>query len=87
MPLVARGQALGLVRLPAADAPRLPALTVGETLGLALANLQLRVSLRERSIRDALTGLFNRGYREETLAQTGMGRAPGPAAERPALRL
>lgn len=38
-----------------------------EQLTLALANLQLREQLREQSIRDPLTGLFNRRYMEETL--------------------
>jgi diguanylate cyclase (GGDEF)-like protein len=34
-----------------------------------LANLQLRERLRSQSIRDPLTGLFNRRYLEETLAR------------------
>jgi diguanylate cyclase (GGDEF)-like protein len=41
--------------------------TVPEQLGLALANLRLREKLRSESIRDALTGLFNRRYMEESL--------------------
>ncbi|MDB4994959.1 MAG: domain S-box/diguanylate cyclase protein, partial [Myxococcaceae bacterium] len=40
---------------------------MGEQLGLAFANLQLRERLQTQSIRDALTGLFNRRYLEETL--------------------
>jgi len=40
---------------------------VGERLSLALANLHLREMLRSQSIRDPLTGLFNRRYMEETL--------------------
>lgn len=39
---------------------------VGEQLSLALANLKLRETLRDQSIRDPLTGLFNRRYLEET---------------------
>ena len=35
--------------------------------GLALANIKLRENLREQSIRDPLTGLFNRRYMVETL--------------------
>ena len=35
--------------------------------GLALANIQLRENLREQSIRDPLTNLFNRRYMVETL--------------------
>src|SRR6185369_2149889 len=36
-------------------------------LELALANLKLQDTLRQQSIRDPLTGLFNRRYLEETL--------------------
>jgi diguanylate cyclase (GGDEF)-like protein len=38
-----------------------------EQVGLSVANLRLREALREQSIRDPLTGLFNRRYLEETL--------------------
>jgi diguanylate cyclase (GGDEF)-like protein len=41
--------------------------TVADSMSLALANIKLRLSLREQSIRDALTGLFNRRYMEESL--------------------
>jgi diguanylate cyclase (GGDEF)-like protein len=34
---------------------------------MALSNLKLREALRQQSIRDSLTGLFNRRYMEETL--------------------
>jgi diguanylate cyclase (GGDEF)-like protein len=40
---------------------------VGERISLALANLRLRDVLRSQSIRDPLTGLFNRRYMEESL--------------------
>lgn len=43
------------------------AVTVAEHLGLSLANLKLRETLRHQAIRDPLTGLFNRRYLEETL--------------------
>ncbi|RVC70505.1 diguanylate cyclase, partial [Mesorhizobium sp. M00.F.Ca.ET.038.03.1.1] len=39
---------------------------VVDTLALALANLRLRETLRQQSIRDPNTGLFNRRYLEET---------------------
>jgi diguanylate cyclase (GGDEF)-like protein len=42
------------------------ALGVGEQLAMALANFRLRSTLREQSIRDPLTNLFNRRYMEET---------------------
>ncbi|MBA2274469.1 MAG: EAL domain-containing protein [Actinobacteria bacterium] len=38
-----------------------------ERIAIALSNLQLRESLRATSIRDPLTGLYNRRYLEETL--------------------
>ncbi len=41
--------------------------TIGEHITLAVANLKLRETLRNQSIRDELTGLFNRRYLEETL--------------------
>ncbi|MGB7023381.1 MAG: PAS domain S-box protein, partial [Candidatus Acidiferrales bacterium] len=41
--------------------------TVAGHIALALANLKLRESLRAQSIRDAVTGLFNRRYLDETL--------------------
>ena len=40
---------------------------IAESLALAIANLMLRTTLRQQSIRDPLTGLFNRRYLEETL--------------------
>jgi diguanylate cyclase (GGDEF)-like protein len=43
------------------------AITVAAQLSMAFANLSLRDSLREMSIRDPLTGLFNRRYMEESL--------------------
>jgi diguanylate cyclase (GGDEF)-like protein len=43
------------------------AVTLGEHLSLALANFRLRATLRERSTRDELTGLYNRRFLEEAL--------------------
>ncbi len=40
---------------------------VAERISLALANLKLREMLRNQSIRDPLTGLYNRRYLEESL--------------------
>jgi diguanylate cyclase (GGDEF)-like protein len=79
IPLIAQGQASGLLVIAASGAASLSntppssaasealAVSVGEHLGLALTNMRLRESLRDRSIRDPLTGLFNRRYLEETL--------------------
>ena len=78
-PLIASGEAFGVLSVNRklteehGDFER----AVGEVSGLAetvaaraavnLANLKLRSSLRAQSIRDPLTGLFNRRYLEETL--------------------
>ena len=43
------------------------AIAVADRVSLALANLRLRELLRNQSIRDPLTGLFNRRYMEESL--------------------
>jgi diguanylate cyclase (GGDEF)-like protein/PAS domain S-box-containing protein len=40
---------------------------VADRVGIAVANIKLRQTLRVQSIRDPLTGLFNRRYLEETL--------------------
>lgn len=45
------------------------AVTAAEYLGLSLVNLRLRVALQRQSIRDSLTGLFNRRFLEETLVR------------------
>jgi diguanylate cyclase (GGDEF)-like protein len=75
MPLIAQGKTFGLLRLrnmPDANLPeferwRQLATMVGEHIALALANLQLREQLRDQSIHDLQTGLFNRRYLEETM--------------------
>lgn len=41
--------------------------TVAGKIGMALGNLNLREALHSQSIRDPLTGLFNRRYMEESL--------------------
>lgn len=45
------------------------ALAASEQFALAVTNLELRNELRAQSIRDALTGLYNRRYLDETLAR------------------
>lgn len=74
VPLAAQGESLGVLHLAArstsgvlGDDKQQLAQTVAEQLGLAVANLKLRETLRNQSIRDPLTGLFNRRYMEETL--------------------
>lgn len=43
--------------------------TAAEQLAMALSNLELQERLRIQSIREPLTGLFNRRYLEESLAR------------------
>lgn len=45
------------------------ALAASEQFALAVTNLELRNELHAQSIRDALTGLYNRRYLDETLAR------------------
>ncbi|TVR18872.1 MAG: diguanylate cyclase [Nitriliruptor sp.] len=54
---------------PAGLETRRLALAAAEQFALTLANLALRTELRTQSIRDALTGLYNRRYLDETLAR------------------
>ena len=75
VPLMAQGTSLGLLHVAAPEASEghdgdvalLEA--VGEQLSLAMVNLQLRETLRVQSLRDPLTGLFNRRYLEESLTR------------------
>lgn len=72
IPLTAQGQMLGLlqIRLNTGqddESWRINASTVAEQLSLCIANLELRETLRQQSLRDQLTGLYNRRYLEENL--------------------
>jgi diguanylate cyclase (GGDEF)-like protein len=72
IPLIAHGNTIGILHLYLADQELTQekmqvAFTIGEHLGLALANLNLQDKLREQAIRDPLTGLYNRRYLEESL--------------------
>jgi diguanylate cyclase (GGDEF)-like protein len=82
VPLVAQGETLGLLYVedkPSSLSPSSPkaqfekatlkrrSIAVAERVSLALANLKLRELLRNQSIRDPLTGLYNRRYLEESL--------------------
>jgi diguanylate cyclase (GGDEF)-like protein len=70
VPLIAHGEALGLlhVRFSTSERPPLDvAGAVAEQLSLASANLAMQETLRRQAMRDPLTGLFNRRYMEETL--------------------
>jgi diguanylate cyclase (GGDEF)-like protein len=70
LPLVAHGETLGLIYLDTARSAlegraSEDLLALAETMASALANLRLRLSLQAQSIRDPLTGLFNRRYLQE----------------------
>jgi len=68
-PLLAGGEVIGVLylrgRVVAESRFRLTVLT--ENIASALVNHRLQRSLREQTIRDPLTGLFNRRYMEEAL--------------------
>ena len=82
IPMMAQGEALGIFHLQESSDTQNPfeggpphtadhlerlAVAAAEHIGLALANLNLREKLRNQSIRDPLTGLFNRRYMEVSL--------------------
>ena len=74
IPILAQGETLGILHTQAeSNETRLdPAelsfrTTFAGQIGLSIANLKLRDALRTQSIRDALTGLYNRRYLEEIL--------------------
>jgi diguanylate cyclase (GGDEF)-like protein len=73
IPLTAQGESLGWLYLSAPGSGNLPKLQVAvaaaDQLALALANLKLRQNLRDLSVRDPLTGLFNRRYLSESLGR------------------
>lgn len=83
IPLLVNGEAIGILHLNHVDLPgqvwctktgrsysdhKVQIITtIAEHISLALSNLKLKETLRQQSIRDVLTGLFNRRYMEETL--------------------
>ncbi|MEA2639912.1 MAG: hypothetical protein QOF51_1306 [Chloroflexota bacterium] len=81
VPLIAYGELLGLLHVASGTASGIAsahewvqnqqaiARILANTVAVALANVKLREALRQQSIRDPLTGLFNRRYMEETLVR------------------
>jgi len=81
VPMIAQGEVLGLFHLrpesvretpeenrrPLMEGKKRLAMMLGEHTAMAMANLNLRETLRLQSIRDPLTGLYNRRYMEESL--------------------
>ncbi|HEY2048700.1 MAG TPA: diguanylate cyclase [Caulobacteraceae bacterium] len=79
LPLIVQGQTVGLLYLEERDPSQsLPAADLGvlaDTIGATLANLRLRQNLRDMSVRDALTGLFNRRHLADSLPEELVGAA------------
>lgn len=75
VPMMAQGKALGVLYLSSQETGSLTAAkqqlatTVAKHIALALANLKLRETLQNQSVRDPLTGLYNRRYMEESLVR------------------
>jgi diguanylate cyclase (GGDEF)-like protein/PAS domain S-box-containing protein len=82
VPMVAQGNTIGILHLEFEtalglrhdsgaeafrDSQERLAISVASQIALSLASLQLRETLREQSIRDPLTRLFNRRFLEESL--------------------
>lgn len=74
IPILAQGEALGILHFQTTDETPTVApaelsfkTTFAAQLGLSIANIRLREALRSQSVKDPLTGLYNRRYLEETL--------------------
>jgi len=74
VPILAQGEALGILHIQATDQD--PSLgeaelsfktTFAAQVGLSVANIRLREALRAQSTKDPLTGLYNRRYLQEML--------------------
>ncbi len=68
VPMIAQGEILGIISViseqPIDNTERSNIITACESISMALANLKLQETLRMQSLRDPLTGLFNRRYLE-----------------------
>ena len=88
IPIIAHGDTVGLLHVKVAHdyttnckddfstltAMRMFAIQCAEQISLAVANVKLRDQLRDQSIRDSLTGLYNRRYLLENMRRE-IGRA------------
>jgi len=71
-PLIAQGEALGTFNIHGSPSNQSESwaqlgVAVAEHISMALANIRLRESLRIQSIRDSLTGLYNRRFLDQSL--------------------
>jgi diguanylate cyclase (GGDEF)-like protein len=76
LPLVAQGEVLAVLHVSldagakaATDSKLALARAAAEPIAMALANLRLRETLQAQSIRDPLTGLFNRRFLQEAFVK------------------
>jgi diguanylate cyclase (GGDEF)-like protein/PAS domain S-box-containing protein len=74
IPVLAQGETMGVVHfqsteeVPQFDPSELSfKTTFAGQVGLSIANIRLKGALRTQSVRDSLTGLYNRRYMEEAL--------------------
>lgn len=78
VPMMGQGQSLGVLNVvwtgsvstpgsSRAESRETLAVSAADTIALALANVKLREKLKEQSIRDSLTQLYNRRYLEDSL--------------------
>ncbi|MBN2243645.1 MAG: PAS domain S-box protein [Acidobacteria bacterium] len=73
VPMMAQSEAVGILHLTQPKDAEMPdakqklAVAMAEQVAMALSNLRLHETLRNQSIRDPLTGLFNRSFMEEAL--------------------
>ncbi len=73
VPMMAQSEAVGILHLAQPEAASMPeakqrlAIAMAEHVAMALSNLRLHETLRNQSIRDQMTGLFNRSFMEESL--------------------
>ena len=72
-PMIAKGKTLGMLYLRFDNTEKISpmlqelATTVSQNIALSFANLKLQEKLRHQSLRDPLTGLYNRRYLQECL--------------------
>ena len=73
VPMMAQSEAVGILHLAQPENAQMPeakqrlAIAMAEHVAMALSNLRLHETLRNQSIRDQMTGLFNRSFMEESL--------------------